>query len=80
MGLAVGAVILGILGCVLPFLPIDLTGVRPFIGLPFGMAGLVLGIVGCTGQRRGKGLAVTGMSLSAIALALEFIMIVAQAS
>ncbi|MGW4767611.1 DUF4190 domain-containing protein [Nocardia sp. NPDC004278] len=77
-GLAVGALILGIVGCVLPFLPIDLTGMRPFIGLPFAMAGLVLGTVGCTGQRRGKGLALTGMMLSAIALALEFIMIVNQ--
>lgn len=80
IGLAVGALILGIVGCVLPFLPIDLTGVRPFIGLPFGMAGLVVGIVGCTGQRRGKGLAVTGMVLSAITIAVEFIMIVLAAS
>ncbi|MET8873824.1 hypothetical protein [Nocardia sp. NPDC004604] len=51
---------------------------RPFTGLPFAMAGLVVGIVGCTGQRRGRGLAVTGIILSAIALALEFIMIVNQ--
>ncbi|WP_433209548.1 hypothetical protein ACQP1G_34845 [Nocardia sp. CA-107356] len=78
MGLAVGAVLLGIIGCVLPFLPIDLTGVRPFIGLPFGTAGLILGIVGCTGQRRGKGLAVTGIVLSTMALAAEFIMIANQ--
>ncbi|WP_433733013.1 DUF4190 domain-containing protein [Nocardia sp. CA-129566] len=80
VGPAVAALILGIVGCLLPFLPIDLTGVRPFIGLPFAMAGLVLGIVGCTGRRRGKALAVTGMILSAIALAVEFIMIVNQAS
>lgn len=53
---------------------------RPFVGLPFAMAGLILGIVGCTGQRRGKGLAVTGMILSAIALAVEFIMIANQVS
>ncbi|MFI7666378.1 hypothetical protein [Nocardia sp. NPDC049526] len=72
---AVAAVILGIVGCVLPFLPIDLTGVRPLVGLPFAIAGLVLGIVGCTGQRSAKALAVTGIILSVLALTVEFIML-----
>lgn len=73
---AVASAILGIIGCVLPFLPmIDLTGVRPLIGLPFAIPGLVLGIVGCTGQRRAKGLAVTGIILSVLALTAEFIML-----
>ncbi|MEU0502020.1 protein kinase [Nocardia sp. NPDC005998] len=77
MGPAVAAVLLSILGCVVPLQPwIDLTGMRAFVGLPFGIAALVLGIVGCTGQRRGKVLAVAGMILSAIALAIEFIAIV----
>ncbi|MEV5835954.1 DUF4190 domain-containing protein [Nocardia sp. NPDC052112] len=73
--LAVGAVILGIAGCVLPFLPIDLTGVRPLIGLPFAIAGLVLGIVGSVGRRRAKGLAVTGIILSVLALTVALIML-----
>lgn len=71
----VAAVVLGIVGCVLPFLPIDLTGVRPLVGLPFAIAGLVLGIVGCTGQHRAKGMAVTGIVLSVLALIVAFIML-----
>ncbi|WP_433630986.1 hypothetical protein [Nocardia sp. CA-120079] len=73
--LAVGAVLLGIVGCVLPFLPIDLTGVRPLVGLPFAIAGLVLGILGCTGQYRAKGLAVTGIIVSVLALTVALIML-----
>ncbi|GAB2710447.1 hypothetical protein GCM10027089_37600 [Nocardia thraciensis] len=75
IGLAVGAVILGLVGCVLPFLPMDLSGVRPLIGLPFGAAGLVLGIIGCTGQRSGKPLAVVAVVLSTLALAVSVIML-----
>ncbi|RDI51093.1 DUF4190 domain-containing protein [Nocardia mexicana] len=75
IGLAVGAVLLGLVGCVLPLLPIDLTGIRPLVGLPFGLAGLVLGIVGCTGQRTGKGLAIAGIFLSTLALAVAVIML-----
>ncbi|WP_218020206.1 hypothetical protein [Nocardia anaemiae] len=73
---AIGSVILGLIGCVLPFLPmIDLTGVRPLIGLPFAIPGLVVGIVGCTGPRRAKGLAVIGIILSVLALTAECIML-----
>ncbi|WP_433602136.1 DUF4190 domain-containing protein [Nocardia sp. CA-135953] len=72
---AVASAILGIIGCVLPFLPIDLTGVRPLVGLPFAISGLVLGIVGCTGQRSAKALAVTGIVLSVLALTAECIML-----
>lgn len=67
-GLAVAAVILGLLACVLPFLPIDLTGVRHYVAFPFGLPGLVLAIVGCTGHRRGKPLAVAGAILSVLPL------------
>ncbi|WP_433759972.1 DUF4190 domain-containing protein [Nocardia sp. CA-135398] len=73
--LAIASVILGIVGCVLPFLPIDLTGVRPLVGLPFAIPGLVLAIVGCTGRRRAKGLAVTGIILSVLALTVALIML-----
>ncbi|WP_433525697.1 hypothetical protein ACQPZ2_12630 [Nocardia pseudovaccinii] len=73
--LAVGSLLLGIVGCVLPFLPVDLTGVRPLVGLPFAIAGLVLGIIGCTGHRRAKGLAVAGIILSVLALTVALIML-----
>lgn len=74
-GLAVAAVILGLLGCVLPLLPIDLTGVRPYLGVPFGLAGLATAAVGCTGRRRGKPLAAVGVILSAVALLLAAVMV-----
>ncbi|WP_143539519.1 hypothetical protein [Saccharopolyspora spinosa] len=78
-GLAGAAMILGLLGCVLPFLPIDLTGVRPYIPFPFGLAGLALAVVGCTGRRRGKPLAVVGAILSVLALVLGVAMLVGHA-
>ncbi|WP_280265499.1 hypothetical protein [Nocardia wallacei] len=75
LGLAAGAVTLGLLGLVLPFLPMDLTGVRPFLGLPFALGGLVLGIIGCTGGRSGTGLALAGVLVSTLALAVTVIML-----
>ncbi|HEY1177767.1 MAG TPA: hypothetical protein VGF17_16550, partial [Phytomonospora sp.] len=53
-GPAVASVILAFLGIVLPFLPIDLTGVRAFIALPFGLAAIAAAIVGLTGGRRAR--------------------------
>lgn len=79
-GLAVAAVILGLLGCVLPFLPIDMTGVRPYVAWPFGLAGLVLAILGYTGHRRGKPLALAGAILSGLALAVGLVMVAAHAN
>ncbi|MFC3996133.1 hypothetical protein ACFOVU_09425 [Nocardiopsis sediminis] len=69
------AVVLGLLGCVLPFLPIDLTGVRPYIAFPFWSAGLATAIVACIGHRRGKPLAVAGAILSVLAMVLEAVMV-----
>ncbi|MQA78475.1 MAG: hypothetical protein GEV10_08350 [Streptosporangiales bacterium] len=60
----------------LPFLPIDMTGVRPYIAFPFGLPGIVLAIVGCIGRRRGKPLAVVGAILSVVGLVLGGIMLV----
>jgi hypothetical protein len=74
-GPAVAAVILGLLGCVLPLLPIDLTGVRAYVALPLALPGLVLAVVGCAGHRRGKPLAVAGAVLSALALLLGVAML-----
>lgn len=75
VALAVAALVLGLLGCVLPLLPVDLTGVRAYVPFPFGLAGLVLGVLGCVGHRRGKPLAAIGVALSVLALALGMIMV-----
>ncbi|GIG66537.1 hypothetical protein Pen01_28320 [Phytomonospora endophytica] len=64
------SVVLAFLGIVLPFLPIDLTGVRAFIALPLGLAGLAAAIVGLTGNRRGRPVAVAGIVLSVLVAAL----------
>ncbi|MFC9894174.1 hypothetical protein ACFVMC_10815 [Nocardia sp. NPDC127579] len=69
------ALIFGILGVVLPFLPVDLAGIRPIIGLAFTVCGLVLGTLGCVGQRRGKGFAAAGIALSLLGLAVAIIML-----
>lgn len=74
-GFAVAAMVLGLIGLVLPFLPVDLSGVRQFIALPFALPGLVLAIIGCIGPRKGKPLAVVGGIVSGLALILEAIML-----
>ncbi|SCK42427.1 hypothetical protein [Streptomyces sp. WMMB 322] len=78
-GAAVAAVVLGLAGCVLPLLPMDLTGVRAYVGLPSGVGGIILAIVAYRGHSRGKPLAMTGAILSALALVLWMIMTVGQA-
>ena len=70
------AVILGVAGCVLPLTPFNLDHVRAYIALPFALPGLVVGIIGCTGRRRGTALAVTGSILSVIALGMTAVMLI----
>ena len=67
-GLAVVSVVLGVLGIVVAFLPIDETGIRHYVALPFALGGLVLGIAGLVGPRRGKPVAAVGLALSVLAL------------
>lgn len=74
-GAAVAAVILGVAGCVLPFLPIDLTGVRPYVGIPSGAGGIILAVLVHSRNQRGKPLAMAGALLSALALVLGMIMV-----
>ncbi|MBX9390808.1 hypothetical protein ACFPZ0_22690 [Streptomonospora nanhaiensis] len=74
-GLAVAAVVLGLLGCVVPFLPVDLTGVRHYVAFPFWSAGLLTAVLGCLGRRRGKPLAAAGGALSVLALLLQVAMV-----
>lgn len=72
--LAVASVILGALGCVLPLTPFNLDGVRTYIALPFAVPGLAAGILGLTGGRRGKAVAIVGTVLCGIAVALSAVM------
>ncbi|MFB9925426.1 hypothetical protein ACFORO_03790 [Amycolatopsis halotolerans] len=73
--LGVAALVLGLLGCVLPLLPIDLSGIRAYLALPFGLAGLACGLVGVIGRRTAKPLSAVGIAVSAIALILGMIML-----
>ncbi|MGH3489901.1 MAG: hypothetical protein ACRDP8_18585 [Actinopolymorphaceae bacterium] len=61
---------LALLGCVLPLLPVDLTGVRAYIAFPFGLIGLLLAVVALAGRWRGLPIAVVGLLLSTLALAI----------
>ncbi|MCG3757201.1 hypothetical protein [Amycolatopsis sp. Poz14] len=73
--LGVSSLVLGVLGCVVPLLPIDLTGIRAYLALPFGLAGLAFGLVGVVGRRTGKPVSGVGIGVSAIALVLGVIML-----
>lgn len=79
-GLAVAAVVLGLLACALPLLPVNLDRLRQYVAFPPAVGGLVLAIGACTGHRRGKPLAVTGLVLCVLALALVAYMVTADAA
>lgn len=74
-GPGVTALILGILGIVVPFLPVSLINGRGYLALPFGLVGLLFALIGCTGARRGKGAAITGLVLCVVALAIAIVML-----
>ncbi|WP_112267147.1 hypothetical protein [Lentzea terrae] len=69
------ALILGVLGVVATFLPIDLTGVRAYVAWAFGLPGIVIAAVGLLGHRRGKPMAAIGALLSLLALVIGAIAI-----
>ncbi|WP_409182863.1 hypothetical protein F9C11_41890 [Amycolatopsis sp. VS8301801F10] len=73
--LGVAALVLGVLGCVVPLLPIDLTGIRAYLAFPFGVAGLTCGLVGVVGRRTGKPVSAAGIAISAIALVFGVVML-----
>lgn len=70
-GFGVVALVLGGLGGVLPFLPVDLGDARAWLPLPFALPGVVVGIMGCTGIRRGNAWAIAGSILCVIAVGLS---------
>ncbi|WP_091619563.1 hypothetical protein [Amycolatopsis saalfeldensis] len=69
------SLVLGLLACVVPLLPVNLDQVRAYTPFPLAVAGLALAVVGLVGRRRGKAVAVVGAILSVIALALGTIMV-----
>ncbi|QUQ63318.1 hypothetical protein [Kutzneria sp. CA-103260] len=73
-GLAVVSLLLGLVGSVVWLLPINLDPGRHYLPIPFGVGGLVLGIVGLVGNRKGKPTAAVGVILSVIALILGILM------
>ncbi|MEV4600693.1 hypothetical protein AB0K15_25250 [Amycolatopsis sp. NPDC049253] len=81
--LAVVAFVLGIVGLIVPFLPVAMDDarlggtldVRAWIGLPFALVALALGIAACGGRRRMKALAIVGMVFAALTLVVVIIMI-----
>lgn len=78
MGYGIVAAILGGLGCLLPLAPLIVTGTRAWISLPFALPGLIIGIMGCTGQRRGNVFAATGLVLCGIAVGLSTVMLISS--
>jgi hypothetical protein len=75
-GLGAAALLLGLVGCVVPLLPVNLDQIRAYSPFPFALPGLALAIVGCTGNRRGKPAAAIGAVFCAIALLLGMFMVV----
>jgi hypothetical protein len=69
------ALLVGLFGCVVWALPINLDWERPFITLPFGLAGLVFAVLGLAGNRRGKPMAALGAIFSLLAILLGVLMI-----
>ncbi|SMC91608.1 hypothetical protein [Lentzea albidocapillata] len=72
-GLGVAALVLGLLGVVVTFLPMNLDGVRPYSAWAFGLPGFVVAILGLLGNRRGKAFAVAGALLSLLAVLIGVI-------
>lgn len=74
-GFGVAAFVLGLLGVVATFLPMNLDGVRPYVAWAFGLPAFVLAILGLVGDRKGKAFAVAGVLLSLLAVLIGMIAI-----
>lgn len=71
---AVASVIVAALGLVLPFLPVDMTGLRHYVALPVGVVGLLLAVVSLGSGRRGKPIATAGAVISGLVIVLGLFM------
>jgi|SRR4051812_38839560 hypothetical protein len=74
-GLATIALLVGLFGCVVWLLPINESGIRHYLPLPFAVGGIVLSVMCLAGHRRGTTAAVIGLLLSGLALILGLIMV-----
>ncbi len=80
---ALAALVLGLIGVLLPLspsdvehtFPIDAGNTRPILAFVFGLPGLALAVLGLTGRRRGLALAVVGITLSGLAVLVGLIMV-----
>jgi len=68
VGLAVASMVLGILSIV--------CWCNLYLSLPMGIVGLVLGVVSVKGDKGGKGMAITGIVLSIVCIALVALAII----
>lgn len=75
-GFGVVALVLGGLGCLLPLLPFPLGDAQSWISLPFALPGLVIGIVGTNGHRRGNVWAIVGSIVCTVAVGLSAVMLI----
>ena len=73
--LGLAALVLGVIGVVVTFLPMNLDGVRPYLAWAFGLPGFVIAILGLLGPRQGKVFAVIGALLSLLAVVVGMITI-----
>ena len=64
-GLAVAALVLGIIGALMGLIPLF-----GFLAIILGVVGLVLGVLGRSKQRTGRGMALAGVILSVVAIGL----------
>ena len=71
--LGVLALLLGLVGVVVTFLPMNLDTTRPYLAWAFGLPGFVIAILGLLGPRQGKAFAVIGALLSLLAVLVGMI-------
>jgi hypothetical protein len=74
-GMATVALLVGLFGCIVWLLPINESGIRHYLPLPFAVGGIVLSVLCLSSHRRGTVAAVIGLLLSVLALILGTIMV-----
>ncbi|TDD60643.1 hypothetical protein E1263_10190 [Kribbella antibiotica] len=74
-GVAAVALVLGIIGCRVWLLPVNLDRIRAYSPLPFALLGFVLAVVALNGRRRGKPMAAIGAVLCCLGLLFSLILI-----
>jgi hypothetical protein len=70
------SLVLGGLACVLPLARFELTDMRAYICLAFALLGLLVGLIGSSGRRRGNAAAMAGSFLCVTALVLAAVILI----